>query len=66
MVEVLVSMMGASAETVTFSATGPTGRVRSTVNTVAAEISMFSFTTVLKESRDAVMRYLPTGRLRKT
>ena len=66
MVEVLVSTIGPSAVTVTRSSTVPTGRVRSTVKTDAAETSMFSWMTVLKASRVAVTWYLPGGRLRNT
>src|SRR5262245_4081438 len=66
MVEVLVSTIGASAVTVTLSSIVPTGMTRSTVTTAAGETSTFSCTTVLKASRDAVMRYLPGGRFRNT
>ncbi len=56
MVEVLASTMRLSAVTFTVSATTPTGRVKSTVTTAAAETAMLSIAMVLKASRDTVMR----------
>ena len=66
MVDVFVSTIGPSAETVTCSWTVPTGSTRSIVTTAAGETSIPSCTAVLKESLDAVRRYRPTGRFRNT
>ena len=58
--------MGPAAVTVIVSSMAPTCMIRSRLKEAPTEMTMFSWTAVLKLGIDAVSVYLPTGRSRKT